>query len=200
MSAPRDSIPASFASFVELESFLSSRARARAEDPDPAMELFGATRNGWCYAAIDRLILEWQVPALGFLTTRSSGQKFDLGLGRYYQFSVLDFPEIDAAIAAIATVFERSEKHPDAAANLIMGPVVATGNSAEEQENQAWMRQIILESVRDGLVSKNPSMEIPMAEDGQGPEYLFAFLRTALAILQAAKARREVVTHFQAIP
>jgi hypothetical protein len=39
-----------------------------------------------------------------------------------------------------------------------------------------------------------------MAEDGQGPEYLFPILRTALAILQAAKARGEVVTHFQVIP
>jgi hypothetical protein len=196
-SARRDSIPASFASLAELRSFLSSHERARADDPDPAAILFGATRNGWCYAAIDKLISEWHVPALSFLTTRSSGQKFDLGLRSYYQFSVLDVPEIDAAIAAIATVFERAESHPDAAAKLIMGFEAVPQNSAEEQ---VWMRKTILEAVRDDLVSENPSMEIPLAEDGQGPEYLFPFLRTALAILQAAKARGEVVTHFQVIP
>lgn len=211
LALPSDEVPRGFASLNELKSFLATHAKGKSlasqrlirhvrDAGDADLVLYGATRSGWCHWAVENLIAECAVSGLAFLTRHAVGQRLDLE-GGYHLVSLLDTPGIADAINDIHRVFTWAEGHPDDLAELLPGYEVPPDYSPEQRsEHQAEIGKLMLDAVRDDVISVWPAWDVPYADDGTGPEYLFAFLRTLLVILQAARARGEVVVHIQDLP
>lgn len=209
-SVPSDQAPGDLSSPEGLTSFLSTfcsnSIELQGEIRQPqrigkaSLTLRGVTRSGWCQWAIDNLIAPCGAPGLAFLTLREADWRVDFEQG-YRLVSCLDASKIAIAVEDIQRVVAWAELNPLILAGLLPGYETPPDYSEEERRKfEPAMEKMMLDAVRDELISVSPHWDVPGADDGTGPEYLFAFLRTMLAIMQVAAERREIIVHIQRLP
>jgi hypothetical protein len=209
-SVPLDQAPDDFSSHEGVESFLSTFCSRSLEQQreirhpqrlgNASLTLHGVTRSGWCQWAIDNLIAPCGAPGLAFLTRREADWRVDFEEG-YYLVSYLDAPKIALAVEGIQRVFAWAELNPLILAGLLPGYEIRPDYSEKDRRKyELDIEKIMLDAVLDEIISVRPHRDVPYAEDGTGPEYLFAFLRTMLVIMQVAAERREIVAHIQVLP
>ena len=209
-SVPLDQVPDDFSSPEGVKSFLSTFCSESIEQQreirhpqhigKASLTLYGVTRSGWCQWAIENLIAPCGAPGLAFLTLRAADWRVDFEWG-YYLVSCLDAPKIAIAVEDIQRVFAWAELNPLILAGLLPGYEIPPDYSEEERKKfEPDIEKLMLDAVRDEGISVRPHRDVPGADDGTGPEYLFAFLRTMLAIMQVAVERREIIVHIQDLP
>jgi hypothetical protein len=203
-----ETFPSRFVSFVDLESFVEAKANEKyaeqknilheSEIGDSSLVLHGASRYGAFQHAIADVLSTRGTTGLAFLTYGHFDQKFDSSHGGYFAISVLDSAKIVAAIVAIHDLIEWATLSPDELAKLLPGyEIMPDVKGIRRDELILATRQLVLDALRDDIISIHPSVYVPCADDGTGPGYFFAFLRTVLVILEGARKRGDIVVHFQ---
>lgn len=96
-------------------------------------------------------------------------------------FFILDGNQISSAINEIEIILLAAENKPALIADAIGG---------------GWKKEDILSALRSSTESLSPSTE-PAGEEGDGPWYLFSYLKSLLSILHQAKANDWYIVHVQ---
>ncbi len=212
-SIPSQLIPIEFSSLAEFESFIEINLKENdryfeqkdifheRDVGEQLLVLHGTSRSGWFLNTINNLATYRKAIDLSFLKSNCFNQKFALDYSSYQTYSILNLSQIDAAISEITNIFEWAKNSPDYLIPLMPGfeiPAQLTG--AEKEDYVMSIREMILESVQDDIISICPDIFVGYAEDGIGPGYLFTFLRTLQVLLLSAKSKKYAVIHLQVIP
>lgn len=196
---PAADVPLSFGSTDALLHFIQSQI-ARARDHEQrlcadghasdsgeqtlltARVLCGASSSGWFDRVLENVIKECGAGQLAFLTDNEDEAPFVWPDEDWrYRYTILDAARMGAVMNDLRALIDWSTDHTEQVGELIDWYSPAEVAAAVQHTDITW-----------ALCTRT--------EEGIGPDYLFVFLRSFLALLERAHAAGELVVFFQKQP
>lgn len=179
----KENIPSSLYNAFENLSQDAPFNKVRCNDAEQIKYVVGSSRNGWASWKLSEVLPEFGAKHLNFLLGKHARfRRENLQYGSFEQVTFLDTPELlEANIKELENLFEWSLQNTEKLSDIL------------EKSSPEEMTKIIL----NPDVSDFPSLDslIWYAEDGDSVEYLYAYLKSILAVLRYALKHDYAVGH-----
>ena len=147
--------------------------------------LMSASRNNWLAGVLKLICAELGVSSLDSFLDGERPSAADRS-GYHWVMSELDQPMIEAALAGISDVLRTADEQPQLVVNL-----VGVGFTSLED---------VKDALRSTTADYDPVHGPKGEEEGDGPYYLFAYLKSLQALLRHADRHGLSVIHAKSVP
>lgn len=181
-TAPADGFPAAPLTADQLDQICHTAGQEASARKDALHNVFGSTRSGYAIYTLAEILKAKPFPALEFLTDTGHDYSFPGEHGEESLVTVLDRARQEEVIAAFQQLF---------------GDLTAAPEIVYEAENFGHLCDGDVEAAlaRD-YVSASPSLDSAIyGDEGEGADYMFAYLRSVLKVIQNAHAEGKVAVY-----
>ena len=180
-AADAGQVPARLDSPDQLLAPSNAAFSAQEASPGKLVYVSGDTRSGWAMYTVKALIEAVDLPSLGFLSDQGQ-YKFENEHG-FTCVSVLEGAGLSRAVADLKKLLELVRETPMLAVDA-------------DTEGSLGVDDVAKALARD-YVSSNPAYDYKnvVGDEGQGADYLFAWLRSILRVAEDALSEGRTVVH-----
>jgi len=181
-TAPAGSFPSGASFIVQYQDLCRTAGGAAYNRKDKLHHVFGSTRGGYAIYTLKKILKTKPYPALEFLTDTGHQYQFKGEFDQDILVTVLDHATQKQVVAELLQLFRDLKANPD-----VVYEAEEFGNLCDGEVEAALDRD---------YVSATPSVDPQVSGDeGEGADYLFAYLRSVLTVIQNATSEGLVVIY-----
>jgi len=174
-------VPSHLQSPDEVRALANPAFLEQEKSPEPLVYVSGSTRSGWAVYTSKALLEAVDLPALGFLSDRGQ-YMFETEHG-FTAVTVLAPSALSGVASDLRQLLARVKAEP-----MLALDADADGTCGVDE---------IAEAVARDYVTSRPAFDYRnvRGDEGQGPDYLFTWLRSILRVIEVGIASGRAVVH-----